>query len=114
MDDKARAARAALDRIEGRGKTTRIPGDVRECVVEYVKFARAKRVRWSAISAELGLSRTAMQRWLRADAMPTGRLRRVRVAKEATRHSLSLVAPSGHRIEGLTLEEAAGLLGLLT
>ncbi len=115
MLDEARAARTALAELSGRGRTTRIPDDVRALVLAYVRAARARRVGWSAIAAEMGLSRTVMQRWLRASPSSAGRrLRRVRVAAASSPRTVSLLAPSGHRIEGLCVEDAAKLLGLLT
>ena len=113
MRREARAARAALDRLQGRGKTTRIPDEARQLLVAYVRTARGRRVPWRAISAEVGLSVTVMRRWLRTEGTATHRLRPVRIAEPAVPRSVSVVAPSGHRVEGLSLEAAAQLLGLL-
>lgn len=113
MRDKAKAAHAALERLGVRGRTTRIPDDVRRPVLSYVTAARAERVSWREISEELGLSRTVLQRWLRARAEPGRRLRPVRVRVPVPSRSYRLVAPSGHRVEGLSLEDAARLLELV-
>jgi predicted transcriptional regulator len=81
-----------------------------------IAFAEAERKSgrsWSEISKELGIAFETVRRW----CMPTravGRMRVVHVVAEpSAKREVTVLAPSGHRVEGLSLDEAAALLRAL-
>ena len=106
---------AALAALGKRGRTTRIPDEVRALVLRYARQQRRRGVSWRAIGSELDLSASAIQRWARRQ---TGRrIRRavamvpVQVRGERLEESgLAVVTPSGMRVEGLSLEAAVHVL----
>jgi hypothetical protein len=89
---------------------------VREEVCRYAGRRRREGAAWAVIARETGLEVRNLQRWsgrARLSA-PVPMLRPVEVAQEpATSQSLALIAPSGVRVEGLSVREAAQLLRLL-
>jgi len=90
------------------GVGRRYPADVRGRVVAWMASERAGGRSWSALSDELGIPATTLMRW---SSLP----RALPVVVEAQRSSLSsvvsMVSPSGWRIEGVTLDQALALLG---
>ena len=94
----------------------RLPREVRDEVCRYAARRRREGAPWAVIARETGLDIRNLQRWssrVRASA-PVPVLRPVEVmpAPEPAQ-GLALIAPSGVRIEGLRLEQAAQLLRLL-
>ena len=115
MSDPATEACAALAALGRRGRTTRIPDDVRAMVVRYARQQRRRGVPWRTIASELGLSASAMQRWAkrrerrhlrRAAAIVPVQVREERLEERG----LAVVTPSGVRVEGLSLEAAVHVL----
>jgi len=125
-------ARQAVRGLGGRGKTTRIPNEVRAAVLAYVREARAEGEGWAGIAEQVGLSVTALQRWSRTHRgrkqrgqrepkRDRARLLPVRVSSEpaleagivGTGTGLTLSTPYGERLEGLGLAEAVELLRAL-
>ncbi len=93
----------------------RIPREVRDEVCRYAARRRRKGAAWAVIARETGLV-PKLQRW-NARAQPTASvpvLRPVEVVQEpVSSQVLALIAPSGVRVEGLGVQEAAQLLRLL-
>ncbi len=90
----------------------RVPREVRRYAIRRRKAGAA----WAAIARETGLDVRKLQRWntraRRAASVPV--LRPVEVLPEPEPLVvLTLIAPSGVRIEGLAVEQAAHLLRLL-
>ncbi|MHA1905031.1 MAG: hypothetical protein ACW977_13790 [Candidatus Thorarchaeota archaeon] len=115
MSDPAAEVCAALAALGERGRTTRIPDDVRAMVVRYARQQRRRGVSWRTIGSKLSVSASAMQRWARGQERP--RVRRaaamvpVQVREEPREeHVLAVVTPSGVRVEGLSLEAAVHML----
>ena len=115
MSDPAAEVRAALAALGKRGRTTRIPDDVRVMVLRYAGQQRRRGVSWRTIASELELSASAMQRWAkrhtrrrirRAAAMVPVQVREERLEERG----LAVVTPSGVRVEGLSLEAAVHVL----
>jgi hypothetical protein len=81
--------------------------------------ASARRARradapWATIAATVGLSKSALVRWRRGAGRSAGTLRRVRVVSApAPRAGLAIVTAAGHRVEGLSLDEALALVRAL-
>ncbi|MCP5039603.1 MAG: hypothetical protein GY944_01155 [bacterium] len=94
----------------------RIPREVRDEVCRYAARRREKGVPWAVIARETGLDVRKLQRWntrvRRAASVPVLRPVEVLPALER-REALTVVAPSGVRVEGLGLDQAAQLLRLL-
>jgi len=74
---------------------------------------RAGGARWSELARELGVSAVTLKRWLSARSAHTDQatLRPVVVSDEPAPQTLTLVAPSGLRIEGVTLADVIAILG---
>ena len=94
----------------------RVPREVRDEVCRYAVHRRKAGAAWAVIARETGLDVRKLQRWntraRRAASVPV--LRPVEVLPEPKRrYDLTLIAPSGVRIEGLAVEQAAHLLRLL-
>ncbi len=94
----------------------RVPREVRDEVCRYAVRRRKAGAAWAAIARETGLEVRKLQRWntraRRAASVPV--LRPVEVVPVAEpADTLTVIAPSGVRVEGLQLEQAAQLLRLL-
>ena len=82
-----------------------------------VESRRADGHAWDALSEELGIPYETLRRWTaKADAAPKSAapvlMRRVEVA-EVSSSSLTLVAPSGIRVEGASVQEIVALVQAL-
>ena len=94
----------------------RVPREVREEVCRYAARRREKGAPWAVIARETGLDVRKLQRWQSRDrrsaSVPVLRPVEVLPAPEPA-PALTVIAPSGVRVEGLALEQAAQLLRLL-
>jgi transposase len=94
----------------------RVPRDVREEVCRYAARRRDEGAPWAVIARETGVDVRKLQRWQsrarRASAVPVLRPVEVLPAPDPA-PALTVVAPSGARVEGLGLEQAVQLLRLL-
>lgn len=81
-----------------------------------IAFAEAERKdgrSWADISKELGIAFETVRRWCTAKAA-VGRMRVVHVVAEpSAKRVVTVLAPSGHRVDGLSLDEAAAMLRAL-
>ena len=93
-----------------------VPREVRDEVCRYAGRRRSEGAAWAVIARETGLGVPKLQRW-NARARPAASvpvLRPVEVVQEPeSSQALALIAPSGVRVEGLGVREAAQLLRLL-
>ena len=94
----------------------RVPREVRDEVCRYAVRRRKAGAAWALIARETGLDVRKLQRWntraRRAASVPV--LRPVEVLPQPEpREALTVIAPSGIRVEGLAVEQAAHLLRLL-
>jgi hypothetical protein len=98
----------------------RVPREVRDEACRYASRRRSEGAPWAVIARETGLDARKLQRW-RSRArrsVPVPMLRPIEVVPKAdvvpdVSPPLALVAPSGLRIEGLQLDQAAQLFRLL-
>ena len=94
----------------------RVPREVRDEVCRYAARRREKGAPWAVIARETGLDVRKLQRWQsrarRVSAVPVLRPVEVLPAPEPP-EALAIIAPSGVRVEGLGLEQAAQPLRLL-
>ncbi len=114
MPNTLTTARRALSKLGARGRTTRIPDDVRAVVLAYARQARSGGASWQRIGEQLGLSPTVVQRWSKA-AAPSVKLQPVVVSDQelAPTGPLVIVTAGGERLEGLGLDEAVRVLKAL-
>jgi DNA invertase Pin-like site-specific DNA recombinase len=104
--------RALLAHRPGRGKL--YAPEVQAAVVEFARGRRVDGASWKQIATELGLRFETVRRWCTSEG--SGRpLKRVEVVDEvdAGGSRLSVVCPSGHRLEGLTVRDAVAVLRAL-
>lgn len=109
MGSELRRAREAVASLGRRGRTTRIPDEVRRPVLAYVRLARRRGTSWRQIGEEVGVSGTAMSRWSAAELpRKKTRLRPVKVVPRQTPpgFTVSVVTSTGLRIEGLRVADA--------
>ncbi len=94
----------------------RVPREVREEVCRYAARRRERGAPWAVIARETGLDVRKLQRWntraRRGASVPVLRPVEVLPAPEPP-GALTVIAPSGVRVGGLALEQAAQLLRLL-
>ena len=103
--------RSELRRMKkGRGK--RYPAELRTRVVAWAVRQRAGGASWEEIKRGLGQEFDTVRRWCVGSKAPMSRaLVAVRVMPEpAAARLLSVVSPSGFRVDGLSPSEAAALL----
>lgn len=115
MKKQAEQARRAVSGLGRRGRTTRIPDEVRAAVLAYARRARAAGHSWRQIGEAVGLSGTIVQRWWPS---PTAHRRAfvpvtVTATSEQEPAAVVVISPAGYRIEGLDVESAALLLDRL-
>ena len=116
MQTSGSAARQAVEALGPRGKTTRIPGEVRGVVLAHAREARSAGQSWTQIAEKVGLSTSVLQRWNRADPKQDrqkARLMPVVIAagtQPAVRSSLVFATVHGDRLEGLCIDDAIRLL----
>ena len=115
MEADARELKRELGKqVFGRGR--RVPSEVKARVRLYVLGRRAQGATLTQIGEELGLSVRNVQRWsaTRPGARPGRAIVPVAVEVIGERSTtVSVVSPSGYRLEGLGLEAAVQLLRAL-
>ena len=113
MNEKASEYRAKIEAAREKGGIRwRTPSGLRQEIVAWASKQRLEGQSTDAIAESIGLSSSALHRWLSPKAGP-GELRRVRVGSQESRSpsdSLAVVTPSGHRLEGLSVDQAVDVL----
>lgn len=95
-------------RVEG---SKRFPRGVRERVLAYASARFRAGLSGRAVADEIGLNLHTLRFWCdRASDKPSRKLKTVVVRVQPATDPLTLYGPRGIRIEGLTIESAAGLL----
>lgn len=102
--------------------TSSYPPDFKDLVVAYARSRRCAGDSWASIAQPLPVSSTAVRRWCDASPSAASGLVPVRVVDDDPSPPpsrapcdglLVLTSPRGFRLDGLTLEQAALLLGRL-
>jgi hypothetical protein len=109
---RATSLRLALSSHE-RGRGNRYPSPLRARVVAFAQARRGEGATWVQIAAELGLELETVRRWcLKSnDAVAAPAILPVEiVADSGAAAGLSIVSPSGVRVEGVTLAEVIAVL----
>jgi hypothetical protein len=97
------------------GRGVRYPVAVRERVIDYARARRVEGASWAHVASELGLRFETVRRWCHAGGgveRPRA-IRPVEIVVGDQRMALSIVTPSGIRVEGATLEDTIALLRAL-
>jgi hypothetical protein len=97
----------------GRGR--RYSAALRARIVDLVRERRGQGVSWSQLSEQVGVPLDTLRRWCVGETgAVNSRMRRVQVVAERKPAGIvNVVCASGHRVEGLTLEQAIALLRAL-
>jgi transposase len=95
----------------GRGK--QYAPSLRSAVVEFAHKRRSQGASWKEIAGELGMRFETVVRW--STRASSRSLKRIEVVDEGrvVGGGLSIVSPSGHRLEGLTVQDAIAVLRAL-
>lgn len=111
LDRELRELRHQLGAIP-RGRGRRIPAALRARVIAWTAPHRARGARWRELARALGVPAGTLTRWLASppERAPAVALRPVTVSDVPARPPLTFVAPSGVRLEGLTLADAITIL----
>jgi hypothetical protein len=81
-------------------------------VVTYTEARRRSGAGYKKVSAELGLAFETVRRWCLGRSK-SRKLRAVQITPTSSSRTFAAVSPSGVRIEGLSLDDAAALLRAL-
>ena len=115
MESKLESLGQAVRAHRADGGGLRLPPQLRDRIITAARQARSAGKSMNAIAALVGVSSQSIMRWLRPAGSPTGpRLVPVRLA--AARPSgpdastLTLISPTGWKIFGLDVSQAAALL----
>src|SRR5262249_47000630 len=96
-----------------RGRRGRMPAILRQRALEHARRRHEAGATTATIAAELGLSRVTIRRWTTSPAPVPVQVVDGTGAPEKRPSTLSVISPSGFRVEGLSLEEATTLLRVL-
>jgi transposase len=115
LDRELRALRRRLDKIT-RGRGRRYPVAVRERVQAWVGKRLAGGARWEELSRELDIAAATLQHWMTLHSAAEVALRPVDVIEAIASstapaaRTLTIMAPSGLRVEGVTVADAIAIL----
>jgi hypothetical protein len=112
---EARRLRQELAAQE-RGRGKRYERALRDRVVAFAKHRRGEGRCWAAIATELGARYETIRRWCEGRPPPRSTalaLRPVEVLAEREMPPLAVVARSGLRVEGATLDEVIAILRIV-
>lgn len=124
MHDRMERFRRRVERHFGgpAGRGARYPETLRAEAVSLASAAVESGASLGSVAAELGLGAGTLARWLEKPSVSSWRAvevveetepAAVSRAEPSLRPGLVLITSRGHRLEGLSLDEAAALLGAL-
>ena len=106
----ARPLARAVQALPG-SRRRRFPRELRARLIAYVRARHAEHVAMRTIAEELGISYESVRRWAHAAPSP---IRAVEIAPAVVSATTPvLVAPSGHRVEGLGRDDLIAVLRAL-
>lgn len=109
----AEKLRQELDGVKGR-RGPCFPRDLKERTAAWLVQQRAAGVTVGELAAQLGLASGTVLRWCELKKRPSLALVPVEIVAEPNAaSSMSIVSPSGFRIEGLSFADAVALLRAL-
>jgi hypothetical protein len=83
---------------------------LRERVVAWVRQRRDRGDWWRDLSRELGIHPTTLKRWAASPSEAVVTMRPVQVIETPPAETVTLVSPTGLRIEGVTIAGAIAIL----
>jgi len=123
MEELAARVREALEQHgRPRGRTVPYPTEVRELAKAYVRRGRARGESWPALAERVGIKPSTLQNWYLRNGTAKKNVSvaplPVRVTPDVVesaneQRTFAIVSPSGYRVEGLSIDEAAELLARL-
>jgi hypothetical protein len=113
ITEEARGLREVVRRLERTAKTTPVPSGVRAQIVAFA--ARAREMGWSLsmVARVVGVSVGSVRNWRRESPVTALVPVVVTPSRVGERPALTVVAPSGYRVEGLDVATTAALLRAL-
>ena len=99
--------------LERSAKTTPVPRHVRAQIVAFAARATAAGWSLSAVAQAVGVSIGSVRNWRRTGAAPALVPVVVTPSRASAPAALTIVAPSGYRVEGLDVPTTAALLRAL-
>ena len=107
MEREAEALRREFSKI-GRGRGQRYPSALKEKAIALARSQRSAGATWAEIGESIGLHQETIRCWsIERTSTP---MRRVEIVADESDKTVSVVAPSGFRIEGVSLADALTLL----
>lgn len=101
-------------RVHGLGprhRGARVPPALRAAIATYARDERAAGASCGAIAERLGVSAESIRRWVFTESVRgDGALVPVHVVAAAAATTLTVWSPTGYRVDGLSVSEAAELL----
>lgn len=112
MKHDVRALRRRVHALGPRHRGARVPAALRRAIAVYARDEQAGGASCGAIAERLGVSAESIRRWAFTESMRdgSGPLVPVHVVAEATVTTLTVWSPTGYRVDGLSVGEAAELL----
>jgi transposase-like protein len=81
--------------------------------MEFAQSRRGEGASWAQVAGDIGIAFETLRRWrIAAEPKPRAMVP-VRVVADRGEPTVSVVSAGGHRIEGLTLDEATAVLRAL-
>jgi hypothetical protein len=108
-DRELRDLMRALKAFRRRG-AARYPAKLRAQITEWVIGRREHGEWWTEISATLGIPTPTLVRWAETSRAAVGEMKAVEVIDPPPRDTVTLIAPTGLRIEGVSIETAIAIL----
>jgi transposase-like protein len=108
----AEILRRELDRVGGRRRPC-FSADLKQRATAWIIKRRAEGVGVSEIASELGLAPGTVLKWSARSNSSRALVPVEVVADQSAARTVSILSPSGFRVEGLSLLEAAALLRAL-
>ena len=114
MKHEVRKLRGRVEALGPRHRGARMAAALRADIAAYARDERATGASCRVIAKQLGVSAESIRRWTVSTPVRNGHeLVPVRVVTAATA-SLTVWSPTGYRVDGLSVPEAAELLCRLT
>jgi transposase-like protein len=107
MEDNLEEFKKTSERAKENGGRVRYSQEMRSFAVEFTKERLGRGMSLAAAAKELGVSDMTLKKWLQR----SGAFKEVRIRPEKGNSSnVTLVTPSGYRIEGLDIESLTCIL----
>ena len=109
-DREAQDLNRRVARLTVRGRGKRFPALLRHRITAWVRTRRDRGDWWSELAREIGVPAATLQRWAAASADGVVEMRPVDVIDAPPPGTVTLVSPTGLRIEGVAIADAITIL----